>query len=56
MDGHRRPAGDQVGLPPLLAPEPSCLTAADGVGQGSVIPSQVRPGSGILDADAVPPW
>ena len=22
MDGHRRPAGDQVGLPPLLAPEP----------------------------------
>src|ERR1700730_17727771 len=23
MDGHRRPAGDQVGLPPLLAPEPS---------------------------------
>ena len=22
-DGHRRPAGDQVGLPPFLAPEPS---------------------------------
>jgi hypothetical protein len=26
-------------LPPLLAPQPSALTAADGVGQGSVIPS-----------------
>jgi hypothetical protein len=52
MDGHRRPAGDQVGLPPLLAPEPGALTAADGVGQGSVILSH-RPEANIQIATSL---
>jgi hypothetical protein len=41
MDGHRRPAGDQVGLPSLLAPEPSMANIGQGPTIASIHPSEM---------------
>jgi hypothetical protein len=41
MDGHGRPAGDQVGLPPLLAPEPSVADIGQGPRIASIHPSKI---------------